>query len=169
MWTCLLSSLYVAKPHILPAIFCPPPVPLLSGRLCRLPACLRLRHRAAFSPRAICLLSTSAPSSAPGIVVSRGGTLGWSPPVRRTRQFHEGDAVRLHPQDDSGRRSRIESGEGQNRTTENDVDGFRLKQKIPLRHRQHGRGFARQQHAVRPHFIGLRIDLDMRQRIIVDH
>ena len=59
-----------AAPHITP-------VPLLSGRLCRLPACSRFRHRAAFPPRAICPPSASAPSSAPGIVVSRAQPGAW--------------------------------------------------------------------------------------------
>lgn len=43
------------------------------------------------------------------------------------------------------------------------------KQKIPLRHRQLVRRFAHQQLAVRPHVIGLGVDLDLRRRAIVDH
>ena len=40
----------------------------------------------------------------------------------------------------------------------------RSEQEIALRHRQHARRLARQQLAVGAHFVGLRIDVDLRQR-----
>src|SRR2546428_7581789 len=44
-----------------------------------------------------------------------------------------------------------------------------LEQKIPLRHGQYARRLAREHHTVSAHLIGLGIDLDPRQRVVVDH
>jgi hypothetical protein len=41
-----------------------------------------------------------------------------------------------------------------------------LEQEVPLRERQHVRRFARQQHSVGPHLVGLRINLDARLIVI---
>ena len=43
------------------------------------------------------------------------------------------------------------------------------KKKIALRHGQDLRGLAREQHAVRAHFVRVRIDFDARQGVVVDH
>ncbi len=43
------------------------------------------------------------------------------------------------------------------------------KQKIPLRHRQHIGRCAGEQFAVRPHLVGLRIDVELRRGTVMDH
>ncbi len=44
-----------------------------------------------------------------------------------------------------------------------------LEKKVSLRHGQDLRGLAGEEHAVRAHFVGVRIDFHARQRVVVDH
>src|SRR5437016_13708160 len=44
-----------------------------------------------------------------------------------------------------------------------------LEEKVPLRHRKDGYRLAREQLAVSSHLVGLRVHLDPRQRVVVNH